>query len=164
MNYLQDIYRLAYIKRYSNIPKLHEESVAEHGFFVAAIVMQLHEEYRFDLGRAICIATAHDMAEMELNDAPWIIKQKYPAIKKAFEECEAEVLKQMPIAVRKAAQEFEEAEIVEAKVVILADAMQCLQFATEELKTGNEGYMREVYNNSVKRIVELQEELEEYAI
>jgi 5'-deoxynucleotidase YfbR-like HD superfamily hydrolase len=163
MNYLEDIYRLSFIKRYSNVPKLHEESVAEHGFFVAAIILDLYGTYDFNLGEALTIAISHDMTEIELNDCPHIIKRKYPEIAKAYEICEADVAKQLPKVVAWGAREFDKAEkSTEALVVHLADVIQCLQYATVELKMGNEGYMRDVVNNSLKRKIELVEALEPY--
>lgn len=160
INYLQDIYRLAYIKRYSNIPKLHEESVAEHGFFVAAIVAKLYERYEFDLGEALLIAISHDMTEMELNDCPHIIKKKYPSIAKAYQDCEEEVADQLPTEIAWGAREFDKEEkSLEATIVHLADVMQCVQFADVELKLGNEGYMRQVHTNSYNRIKVLEQEL-----
>lgn len=162
MNYLHDIYRLAYIKRYSNIPKLHEESVAEHGFFVAAIVLDLYNDFKFNLQEALTIAISHDMTEMELNDCPHIIKKKYPEIARAYEICERAVADTLPPIVKWGAEAFDRTPLtIEAKVVHLADAMQCLQFAQVEVGLGNKGYMQIVYDNSVIRIEKLKEELED---
>jgi len=162
MNFLHDIYRLAYIKRYSNIPKLHEESVAEHGFFVAAIVMDLHDTYRFDLGYALAIAVSHDMPEMELNDAPWIIKEKYPQIKVAFDVCEREVAKSLPTACREGVLAYDQNKSIETAIVHLADAIQCKQFAEVEVGLGNKGYMAVVVSNSLERIATLKKDLKDH--
>lgn len=162
MDYYNDIYRLAYIKRYSNVPKIHEESVAEHGFFVAAIVLKLYDEYKFNLGEALTIATAHDLTEMELNDCPHIIKKKYPSIAKAYQECEEDVARHLPVAAAWGTREFDKQETIESKIVMLADVMQCQQFTTVELKMGNEGYMRVVHERSKEREAEIRKELEQY--
>jgi len=159
MTFLEDIYRLAYIKRYSNVPKIHEESVAEHGFFVAAIVMELYEVYKFDLGEAVIIAISHDMPEIELNDAPWVIKKKYPAIAKAFAECEREVAETLPKACRHGVLEYDKNESIESRIVRLADAIQCIQFSKVEVDLGNKGYMERVYTNSKARVRNLQRKL-----
>lgn len=160
MNYLNDIYRLSFIKRYSNVPKLHEESVAEHGFFVAAIVLELYDRYDFDLGKALIIAVSHDMTEIELNDCPHIIKKKYPKIAEAYQECEEEVAKLMPQMVEWGAKEFDKSDkSAEAQIVHLADVIQCIQYAEVEISLGNKGYMQEVLDNSIKRKNMLQLEL-----
>lgn len=159
MKYYEDIYRLAYIKRYSNIPTIHEESVAEHGFFVAAIVIKLHDTYDFDIGFALLMAVAHDMPEMELNDCPHIIKERYPQIKEAYDVCEKEVVKQFPPSIRQAVHEYDKQRHIEAKIVHLADAMQCAQFSKSELKLGNTGYMTIVYDTSINRVKKLKGDL-----
>ena len=163
MNYLEDIYRISFIKRYSNIPRIHKESVAEHCFFVAAIVMDLHTKYNFDLGIALIIAISHDMTEIELNDCPHIIKKKYPQIAKAYEECEKQVADSLPESVSWGAKEYDKKNLsVESKIVHLADAMQCLQYSSIELKMGNQGYMNKVYNDSVCRIEQLEKEMKPF--
>jgi len=151
---------LAYIKRYSNVPKIHEESVAEHGFFVAAIVGDLYREYKFNLGLALIIAISHDMTEIELNDCPHIIKKKYPEIAGAYEVSEHEVRKQLPPVWAFGSSIFDEGLSIVAKIVLLADVIQCIQFSELEVKLGNEGYMREVYVNSRSRERKLRKELE----
>jgi len=159
MNFLEDIYRLAYIKRYSNVPKLHEESVAEHGFFVAAIVMKLHEEYEFDIGQALQIAISHDMPEIELNDCPHIIKEKYPEIAKAYQVSEEQVAKTLPKIARIGVYWYDAQDSTEAKIVLLADVLQCIQFSSVEIKLGNEDYMKVVYDKSTKRELQIRKEL-----
>lgn len=44
-----DMYNLDYIVRYSNVPRIKNETVAAHSFFVALEVYKLYEEYEFDL-------------------------------------------------------------------------------------------------------------------
>ena len=109
------------------------------------------------------IATSHDMTEIELNDCPHIIKEKYPKIAKAYEDCEADVAKQLPPIVAWGAKEYDNnKESIEVKIVHLADAIQCLQYASVELKMGNRGYMESVYEGSKERIDILTKELIEY--
>jgi 5'-deoxynucleotidase YfbR-like HD superfamily hydrolase len=156
------VYRLAFVKRYSNVPRIHEESVAEHAFFVASILIDLHTEYEFDLGAALLMAIAHDMPELELNDCPHIIKKKYPEIGKAYEECEKRVIETLPPAARLGVQEYDKKETIESKFVHYADTIQCYQYSTNEIRMGNRGYMGVVNSNSTKRINKIKEELNEY--
>lgn len=163
MNYLLDIYKLSYTKRYSNVPRLHDESVAEHGFFVAAIVLDLHSKYKFDIGKAMIIAIAHDMTEIELNDCPWIIKKEYPEIAEAYKICEAKVAEKLPKLVAWGANEFDrDDKSIEAKIVHLADAIQCLQYSKVEVELGNKGYMLDVYEGSANRIKIIEQGLKDY--
>lgn len=161
-NYMHDIYILSEIKRYSTVYTLRSESVAEHGFYVAAIVMDLSSKYRFNLGKALAMAISHDMPEIELNDAPHVIKQKYPEIKEAFDICELKVAKLMPKAVQEGIMEYLGKETVASLVVHLADAIQCAQYAQVEVRMGNLGYMKEVLDTSRRRVTILEEGLEKY--
>jgi len=124
--------------------------------------MDMHDVYEFDLGAALQIAISHDMPEMQLNDAPHVIKQKYPQIKAAFEECEREVAKSLPTACCWGVAAYDAQACVEAKIVFLADAMQCVQFSKVEVDLGNTGYMREVYVNSEIRVQDIRKELTQY--
>ena len=161
MNFLKDIYRLSFIKRYSNIPRIHDESVAEHGFYVAAITIDLRSKYKFNLGEALLIAISHDMTEIELNDCPHIIKKKYPSIAKSYNECEKEVAKQLPVYIKWGSEQFDKKDLsIEAKIVHLADVIQCKQYSEIEIKTGNKGYMEIVHRRSCERIKFLEKELE----
>lgn len=161
-SFLEDIYILSNIKRYSTIHTIRQESVAEHSFFVAAILFELHGRYGFDLGRAISMAIAHDMPELELNDVPRSIKQKYPKIAEAFKECEKDVINTLPSPIKICLREYEMRATIESKMVKLADTMQCRQYAQSEMKLGNGGYLEGVYHASLKRIDKLERELERY--
>ena len=114
MDYLNDIYILSHIKRYSTVHTLRQESVAEHSFNVAAILFRLHEDYEFELSKAVTMAIVHDMPEMELNDVPRIIKQRYPLIKDAFRACELDVIDELPMPVRAYLRTYEQMDTVEA--------------------------------------------------
>lgn len=162
MNYLHDIYILASVKRYSTSFTIHKESVAEHGFFVAAIVLQLHSEYQFNLGKALKIAIAHDLPEIYLNDASHQLKKDFPEIKEAFDICERRVTEQLPKAAREGAVLYDENDCVESVIVHLADAIQCTQYAMVEVGLGNKGYMLQVLWNSEDRVKYLREALKDY--
>lgn len=164
MSFEDDVYRLKYVIRYSNVPRVKDESVAEHGFFVAVLVMELHSTYDFDLGRALQMAIAHDIPEMELNDCPHVIKRKYPAIGRAYDLCEAEVMQTLPPAVRDGAMGYdnESEDTVEGLVVHLADVLQCRQYSKMEMQLGNKGRMAEIHSESVARISRLKGALVSY--
>lgn len=160
--YMELMYRLDYLVRYSNVPRIHDESVASHSFFVAAIVIKLHEKYKFDLSRAVLMAVCHDIPEARTNDVSHEIQKLYPEIKEALRAAEARVLDELPSAIKSAVIEYNTAATIEARVVHLADALQCNQYASHEVQMGNKGYMLEVVNNSQIRIDELEVELEAF--
>jgi len=46
-DFYEKVYRLCYIIRYGNIPRIKDESVAEHTFLISAIILQLNDMYEF---------------------------------------------------------------------------------------------------------------------
>ena len=162
MNYLEDIYILSHIKRYSTFNTISNESVAEHSFNVAAILFHLHEKYSFDLGESIQMAIVHDMPEMELNDVPRLIKEKYPLLREALKLCEDRVVEKLPKGVRMCIRSYEARDTVEADMVKFADVIQCEQFARTEVNLGNTGYMQEVLEASSARAAQYELELQDY--
>ena len=157
-SYYDKIYRLEYIIRYSNVPRVHDESVASHSFFVAAIVMKLSDSYMFDLGVALQIAISHDIPEYITNDLSHETKEMFPEIKEMLLKAETKALMTMPAAVQNAFQLYH-VITTESLIVHLADAMQCNQYARHEISLGNLGYMISVEAGSAQRVAELKHKL-----
>lgn len=162
-SYYDKIYRLEYIIRYSNVPRVHDESVASHSFFVAAIVMKLVDTYSFDLGKALQIAISHDIPEYATNDLSHETKRMFPEINSILKKVEFEALKTMPLSVRDGCDLYY-GDSVEASIVHLADAMQCNQYARHEISIGNLGYMVEVEQKSSVRVSKLKHSLQNYEL
>ena len=162
MDYLNDIYIVCKAEIDKPVNGIPLDMLGDHSFNVAAILFRLHEDYEFNLPEAVTMAIVHDMPEMELNDVPRIIKQRYPLIKDAFRACELDVIDELPMPVRAYLQTYEQMDTVEAKMVKFADVIQCKQYAHTEMKLGNHGYMEDVYHASLKRINEMKEELKDH--
>lgn len=154
-------YRLKFLIRYSNMPRNHDESVAEHSFFVCMILMNLHDKYEFDLGHALQMAVCHDVAEAYTNDISHQTKSMFPEIKDILHKIEMKLAKKFPLTVRNAIEDYLK-DSVEADFVKYADATQCYQYARAEVAAGATGYMKEVINNSKARMNVLKKELEPY--
>ena len=154
-------YSLEHTKRYSMKPVIHAESVAAHSFFVALGVLLMSKTYRFDVNKAVKIAICHDLAEMEISDVNHMVKKQYPAVAAALKEAEMEIIRNFPEEVQPFCTMYHDTT-PEALIVHLADAMQCLQYAENEIGMGNGGYMIDVRDNSTKRIFALQEKLKPY--
>lgn len=160
--YYEKIYRLCYIIRYGNIPRLKNESVAEHTFLVSALLLQLNEEYHFDLGKALIIATSHDVLEADTSDICHTLKRDNKELYNAIKRAEKSFAKHYPPIIGKAIKEYDKNDTIESKMVHLADALQCLQTSNNELKVGLNSYFTEVRDNSIIRIERIREELMEY--
>lgn len=160
--YYEKIYRLCYISRYGNIPRLRNESVAEHTFLINAMLLQLNEEYKFDLGKALIIATSHDILEAETSDICHTLKRDNEDLYNAIKKAEKSFAVKYPIMVKHGIEEYDNKNTIESKIVHLADAMQCLQTANNELKVGGNEYFIEVKENSVKRINKLRDKIKSH--
>lgn len=160
--YYEKLYRLTYIIRYSNVPRVKDEDVAQHSFLVSALLFKLREEYDFDLGLALIIAVAHDILEAETSDVCHIMKKEHPKLYIALKEAEKKAAKKYPIYIRSAINLYDKNETVESMIVHLADSLQCKQYAENEIKLGSSYYFNEVVENSSKRIKELRDKLKDY--
>ena len=159
--FFDTIYRLKFLIRYSNMPRNHDESVAEHSFFVCMILMNLYDKYEFDLGDALQMAICHDVAEAYTNDISHQTKEMFPEIRDTLHKIEMKLAKSFPDPVR-CAIENSLKDSVEADFVRYADAIQCYQYSRAEIATGGTGYMYEVSYSSQRRMKQFKKELESY--
>ena len=167
MKTVQEFYmqmlNLAHIKRYSVIPRIHDESIAEHSFFVASIVIKLYHEYEFILGDAIAMAISHDWTESYTDDITVATKRLYPSIAKAVERVEAKVAKhEFDPVVYNLWREYKEGISIESKIVKYADTLQVIQYAQGEVNMGNSAYFKNVVEDATYRAYKLEGELSEY--
>lgn len=157
------IYNLAYITRYSGVPRIKNESVAEHSFFVASLVIKLHEIYDFDLGTALQMAITHDWAESFIGDITWRVKKQNPDLEKAVTLAEHVTMGfNFNSDICSVWSEYMAQASVEAKIVLMADIIQVAQYAENEVKLGNTGYMIDVANSAYNRLEQLKEQLNEF--
>jgi 5'-deoxynucleotidase YfbR-like HD superfamily hydrolase len=167
MKSVQDFYmqmlNLAHIKRYSVIPRIHDESIAEHSFFVASIVMKLYDDYEFNIGHATCMAISHDWTESYTDDITVATKRAYPSIARAVEAVEAKIAKNefSPVAYE-LWKEYKDATSVESKIVKYADTLQVIQYAQGEVNMGNNAYFKSVVEDATYRAYKLEGELHEF--
>lgn len=157
--YYNRIYRLSFIQRYTNVVRVRSEDVAQHSFFVAAIVMKLHEKYEFDLGKTLQAAISHDITEADLSDVTHDVKMKYPGLAKEIKKAEMQCIQKYPQAVIDGFAEFEDAASVNGKIANLADVIQVMQYIEIELSLGNRnvvGIAAEARNRRDQLITELE--------
>ena len=158
-----NIYKLAYITRYSGVPRIKDESVAEHSFFVASLVIKLHEAFEFDLGEALQMAITHDWSESYIGDITMRTRRNYPSLNAAVELAEFQAMKNnFNKEVTETWLKYSKQDCVEAKIVLLADILQVIQYAEHEVKLGNDGYMQEVVDSAHSRLEQLSGELYAY--
>jgi len=130
------IYNLRFVQRYSLTPRITSETVAEHSFFVAAFVLELHKTYEFDLGKAMTMAIIHDFAECEIGDITLTAKLNHPSLVKEVEKAERKVMKSFGDPIHELYEEYITRESVESLVVKYADILQVRQYLRNEAKIG----------------------------
>lgn len=152
-DYLLDIDNLRSIVRFQTAPRNARETVAEHSFYVAAIVLKLHDYINFDLQSALTTALLHDYSEVYISDVPHSIKAANKTLADALEIAEAKINKEKlsdEIATR--IEEFNNTTTAEGSVVALADILSVLMYSRYEVKLGNIEYMKEVYHKTFRRV------------
>lgn len=159
---INELYILRDLTRYNNTFKLKTESVAEHSYFVSAIVLELHKYYKFDLTKALIMAITHDISETRVTDVPHNVKRAFPKIRAAIKIEEPEIFKSIFPEHIELFEELERGESIESKIVSLADIISCVQYSNSEVKLGNVGYMKKVLDESKAREKELTVELKEH--
>ena len=159
----QEIYALKALTRYNNKFKLINESVAEHSFFVAILILKLHEVYNFDLEKALSMGLIHDIPELHLSDITYDVKRNFPKLRDAILDAEKSIIdKQYPEWRHLFSELVVNVESVESMIVVLADVMSCIQYASTEIDLGNSGYMKNVLKESKKRMRELEKKLKKH--
>ena len=163
-DYYKTIYPLRYIIRYSNQVRITNESVAEHSFFVSALLLKLHEEYMFDLGMALKYAICHDMPEVFVGDIPYNVKTNIPGSKEEIKRYELKMAyDRLPLYVYNSIIALEEKETPEVLAVRLADAIQVVQYTSNEIDMGNkDGIMPKIKLQAEERVAVLEDKLKRY--
>ncbi|MEX0621585.1 MAG: YfbR-like 5'-deoxynucleotidase [Candidatus Woykebacteria bacterium] len=152
---------LAHVIRFNNRPQHFPESVAEHSFYVAYIVLILcalleKKKVRVDVKKALSIALIHDAEEAFsgdiLNPFKHFNEQVYSAIRKVNQQTIDEVFVDLPTDLKKELvalwNEEIDAKIIEAQVVKIADKLQLLSKCYEEVQAGN-SYFQEIFKQQL---------------
>lgn len=139
MKFMDNLYRLKYIIRYSNYKRITHEDVAQHSFYVSSICVLLHNEYpKAGLGIMLLMATVHDWPEVDIDDVSHKVKRDFPAVAKALKRAEIKTMGKYPQHVKDAYATYEEQKLIEAQIVKLADITQCIQYLRSEAALGND--------------------------
>ena len=159
---LSKIYNLRHITRYSNVERVRDESVAEHSFFVASIVLELYKDYDFNLGLALRMAICHDYPEVYVDDVSHKVKADYPEVARSLKKAEKEAIKLFSPIVIESYLSFEAHDTLESRIVKLADIIQVKQYCESEIRLGNNGYIKTVLLESLMLEKELRIDILHY--
>lgn len=140
-DFSKDVDVLRSLIRYQNCPRLINESVAEHSFFVAIYVLKLKTYYNFNLETALKMALVHDFPEAYISDIPHNIKKNNPNLAKTLEEIEINVTKErLSDEAADLLLQFNNGTTPEGLVCQLADIISVVLYAHDELSVGNKNF------------------------
>lgn len=158
--YISKIDILRSLIRYQNCLRNVNESVAEHSFYVAAIILKLYEYYNFDLETALVTALIHDIPECEISDIPHPIKERNKDLMEIVDRIEIKTITN--ILSEDAAEllkHFNDGDTIEGLICQLADILSVIIYASDELKSGNKVF-NYIAIKSLNRVYEVTNKLE----
>lgn len=144
------LYRLSDLKRYNNMSRIKSESLAEHQYYCALILMKLkpyiynitYQEYSILLQYVLI----HDIGELYTGDIPHNVKEDYPDLKYLLEKIETEKLQL--IGFNDIIGTIEKNENLKM-LFKLCDILQVIQYCENEFKLGNSSNdMEQIYNEA----------------
>jgi 5'-deoxynucleotidase YfbR-like HD superfamily hydrolase len=124
------------VKRFHTIPTTRDQSLAEHSYGVAVILLHIYEgNVRPELLKA---ALYHDLAELETGDIPATTKWRSPELRRQLSLQEAEFDKRYNLTQNLTAEETRELKF--------ADMMELCQFCIDEINMGNKNAIEPLRN------------------
>ena len=160
--FAKDIDILRSLVRYQNCHRNVNETVAEHSFYVAILVLKLREYYNFNLEVALKTALVHDCAEAAISDVPHNIKLANPKLADALEEAEEKVTRNMlSDEAFSLLKDFNHGNTPEGLACQLGDILSVVMYANAELKSGNKVF-NYIAIKAIERCKEVVKNLEPY--
>lgn len=147
--------RLQDLVRYSQIPRSHDETVAEHSYYVALYTMQICDELELSSeqkAKAMSIALIHDLPEIYTSDLPSDIKRDNPKLVEALEKVELDAINKHLseyISLYKELEAHKYDKLI-PMIVKLADIISVYQYTNHEISIGNTN-MDSINDDSVAR-------------
>lgn len=147
------ISRMRFVRRYSGVPVLFPENLAEHVaavsmycFHIGVWVEETHEVIFWD--RLMAFALMHDVEEAITGDIPRAAKLVSDQAKQACKDLAREAAWSMGPSTYNTWMQSKDPTMIEGKIVIFADYLAVLGFLTQELRAGNAATIDyEVLNN-----------------
>lgn len=150
---LQFIYAGSKTKRFHTSDTLTTQTVGEHSFGVAMLVLLILPRCRKEV---LLAALCHDLAEHKVGDMAAPVKRAYPELKEKLQKMEDVLLQQHSL-------DFE-AGLTDAErhAVKAADCMDGMLYCVRERRMG--GDVRGIYNNFVSYVEQIYDQLPEEGV
>lgn len=147
---LKFIYKGGLTKRFHTADTLTEQSVAEHSFGVAWVIVLIYPSARKEL---ILAALAHDLAEHVVGDVSSPAKRRYPALKAALDAAEGNVLAEVGLDYERGLSDHE------LRMLKIADMLDGMMYCVRERLMGSMRSIK-IYNNFKSYLAEFIKEPE----
>jgi len=159
-------HRLSHVYRYSSIPTIRKENVAEHSFYVAYYSYLIGKDlvsrgFEVDFGLLLSRALLHDLDESSTGDFLRTVKYGHPDLKKALDEVSYRMMEKMSekIGVELIADwQLAKFDDLEGHIVSVADLARVVSYILEELRSGN-SHMKPLLGEVSSYLAKLAKEL-----
>lgn len=154
---LGDVSRLRFIIRFSNCPRIQNESVADHSYFTALYTYFIGASlvasgHKFDLGRALGKALMHDVDECFSGDFIRMFKHSSPELKDHIDKACVKFMVNFvhkvstseKLRLRILGDWLDSKDRDEGAVVAFADYLSVLSYIHQEIDLGNERMKRQI--------------------
>ena len=128
------------VKRWHTITNVKEQTVADHSWGVASIILDMWPDSSNSL---ITFALWHDIPEYIVGDTPVTAKWQDENLAKVVEEAERRVAKEHKLYVK-----LTETEKLKLSI---ADLLEVLWYASEEVALGNSNFLK-VFHTARKKL------------
>ena len=156
-------YSLSRLIRYNNRPRLQDENVAVHSFFVTLFALRILDDLsatgHVDEGmyaNVLSMAVLHDVGEVVTSDVPYDVKHASDVIAGELVKLEREYLsEQWPVSFQRANELHMEDELTydyAHAILKLADTYSVLQYCAHEVDLGNAtDVIKDIYEDAEER-------------
>jgi 5'-deoxynucleotidase len=164
------INRIKYLKRWSRMPNIREETVAQHSYLVAVLAHAIgvihnaevasSEMDRVDPNKLAVYGLYDDVAEIITGDPPTPVKYANEQIRNAYEaltqQASSTMLATLPLAYQAAYKPILECELSDLEKQLLkgADDLAALIHCVEERQLGNKREFRAAHRQKLNRVKE----------
>lgn len=142
------IHRMSHVYRYSSVPVIRRENVAEHSWYVAFYAFLIGQDlvqhgHVVDFGKMLSRALVHDLDESSTGDFLRHIKYGHPDLKRALDEVSISMIGRIESKLRSNGREImvnwqsAKDDDLEGHVIQVVDLARVITYVWEEIKLGN---------------------------
>lgn len=160
---MRSLYRLNHMLRYNTWPRVNNETVAAHSFYVVLFTMMLCDSLEVSDHiklEALNIAIVHDLPETIMNDVTYDAKKQIEGLSELLEVFEKKyIMVNFPEKYYAMFESKEPAHEIARLIVKLADVYSVIQYCDNEVQLGNRPFI-ELFDDSLERAKQIINQIE----